>query len=48
MMKLKGMTNIEQGILNFLKNNDGLNQARQYFDIGHSLFVIRYSFKLQN
>ena len=27
-----------------MKNNEGLNQARQYFDIGHFLFLIRYSF----
>ena len=40
--------NVEQGILNFevLKNNAGLNQARQHFDIGHSLFLVRYSFFL--
>ena len=46
MSKFKGITNFEQGILNVegIKNNDGLNQARQHFDIGHSLFLVRYSF----
>ncbi len=39
MSKSKGMLNIEE-----IKNNEGLNQARQYFKIGHSLFLVRYSF----
>ena len=50
MSKFKGISNIEQGILNVetLKNNDGVNHARQHFDIGHSLFNIQYSlFKTQ-
>ena len=46
MSKSKGITNIEQGILNFegIKNNEGLSHARLHFDIGNSLFDIRYSF----
>ena len=45
MLKIKRMLNIEQGVLNVegLKNNEGLNHARQHFDIGHSLFDIQYS-----
>ena len=27
-----------------IENNEGLSQARQHFDIGHSLFLVRYSF----
>ena len=44
----KRISNIEQGILNVegVKNNEGLNQARQHFDIGHSLFPVRYSLKI--
>ena len=30
------------------KERDGLIQARQYFDIGHSLFDIRYSLRTPN
>ena len=46
MSKSKGTTNIEQRILSIegIKNSEGLNQARQHFDIGHSLFLVRYSF----
>ena len=45
MSKSKGISNKEQGILNFegIKNNEGLSHARQYFDIQNSLFNIHYS-----
>ncbi len=50
MSKSKGITNIEQGILSVegIKDNEGRNHARQYFDIGHSFFLVQHSLKLQN
>ena len=50
MSKFKGIPNIEHETLNVegIKNNEGLSHARQHFDIGHSLFIIQHSLKLQN
>ena len=41
MSKSKGIINFER-----IKINEGLNQARQDFDIGHSLFLVRYFFSI--